>query len=196
MFKLLLPLPKDITVATSGGVDSMATLDFLSRKHNVTVAFYHHNTETSDKAMEFVAEYCSSKRLPMVFGVLHDKKDKSQSKEEFWRKHRYDFLKDFEFVITGHHLDDSVETFIWSSLHGRPKVPELVRGNVYRPFLTTRKSEFIDWCKRFDVPWIEDNTNNDTSYTRNYIRHELITHALKVNPGLYTTVRKIIEKKL
>lgn len=196
MLKLLFPLPKYITVATSGGVDSMATLDFLSRKHNVTVAFFHHNTETSDNAMEFVARYCNIKKLPMVFGVLHENKNKEQSKEEYWREHRYNFLKDFEYVVTGHHLDDSVETYLWSSLHGKPKVPQLIRGNVYRPFLTTRKSQFIEWCERNNVPWIEDRTNNDTNHTRNYIRHELMPHALKVNPGLYTTVKKIIEKKL
>lgn len=196
MIKLLFPLPKNVTVATSGGVDSMAVLDFLRRNHDVTVAFFHHNTETSDKAMDFVANYCSDKNLPMTFGVLNSNRDKNQSKEEYWRNHRYDFLKNFEYVVTGHHLDDSVETYIWSSLHGKTKLPQLVRGNVYRPFLTTRKKTLVEWCERHNVPWIEDKTNNDTNYTRNYIRHELMPHVLKVNPGLHTTVKKIIEKKL
>jgi tRNA(Ile)-lysidine synthase len=196
MLKLLFPLPKAITVATSGGVDSMAILDFFKRGHDVTVAFYHHGTENSQRAMEFVANYCYDNKLPFVFGALNDNKPKELSMEEYWRNHRYDFLKNFDYVVTGHHLDDSVETYLWSAMHGKPKVPGLVRGNVHRPFLTTKKSEFIGWCKRHDVPWVEDKSNTDTKYTRNYIRHELMPHALKVNPGLYTTVKKIILNKL
>jgi tRNA(Ile)-lysidine synthase len=69
-----------------------------------------------------------------------------------------------------------------------------VRGNVLRPFLTTPKTEFISWCERHNVTWSEDISNKDTNYTRNYIRHELMPHALKVNPGLRTTIKKIIER--
>jgi tRNA(Ile)-lysidine synthase TilS/MesJ len=40
------------------------------------------------------------------------------------------------------------------------------------------------------VPWVEDDSNTDTCYTRNYIRHELMPHALEVNPGLHKVVKK------
>jgi tRNA(Ile)-lysidine synthase len=196
MLKLLFPLPKQITVATSGGVDSMAVVDFLKRKHDVTVAFFNHNTKNSDNAMEFLAKYCYDNNLPIIYGLLNHNKPKELSYEEYWRINRYDFLKDLGYVITGHHLDDCVETYLWSSLNGKPKLPQLVRDNVYRPFLTTRKSEFVKWCERHDVPWIEDTSNNDVKYTRNYIRHQLMPHALKVNPGLHTMIKKMVLKKL
>jgi tRNA(Ile)-lysidine synthase TilS/MesJ len=83
----------------------------------------------------------------------------------------------------------------FSFLHGKAKLPHrYVRGNVLRPFLTTPKTEFISWCERHNVTWSEDISNKDTNYTRNYIRHELMPHALKVNPGLRTTIKKIIER--
>lgn len=195
MIKLLVPLPKKITIACSGGVDSMAVVDFLKRKHDVTLAYFNHGTEHGYKAFKFVAEYCTDNHLPMMFGVCRSEKDPKESQEEYWRRERYDFFKDLGPVITCHHLDDCVETYIWSSLHGTPKVIPMIRNNVLRPFLTTRKDEFKNWCIRHDVPWIEDESNQDTKYMRNYIRNVMMPQALHVNPGLHTLVKKIVEKQ-
>jgi tRNA(Ile)-lysidine synthase len=195
MIKLLVPLPKKLTIACSGGVDSMAVVDFLKRKHDVTLAYFNHGTEHGEKAMKFVAKYCSDYNLPMMYGQCISEKLKEESQEEYWRRERYDFFKDLGPVITCHHLDDCVETYIWSALHGTPKVIPLTRGSVLRPFLTTRKDEFKSWCIRHDVPWIEDESNQDTKYMRNYVRNVMMPHALHVNPGLHTLVKKIIENK-
>lgn len=196
MIKLLFPMPKQVTVAFSGGVDSVAVVDFLSKKHDVTCAFYHHGTENSDRALKFVSQFCTDRKLPMLLGVLHKEKPKDKSYEEFWREERYQFLSTLGPVITAHHLDDCVETYLWSAMHGKPKVPNLIRGNIIRPFLTTPKSEFIDWCERKGLEWCEDLSNEDERYTRNYIRKNLVPHALKVNPGLHKTVKKIVAKQL
>jgi tRNA(Ile)-lysidine synthase len=197
MLKLLVPLPKQVTVACSGGVDSMAVVDFLKRRHEVTIAYFHHGTSTGEEAFNFVAKYCTDNKLPMTFKCIPiEERPKDESQEEYWRKKRYQFLEELGPVITCHHLDDCVETYIWSCLHGNPKVIPLTRKNVLRPFLTTRKQEFISWCERHDVSWIEDTSNKDTKYTRNYIRNEMMPHALHVNPGLHTLVKKIVEKQL
>lgn len=196
MIKVLFPLPKQIYVAFSGGVDSVAVVDFLSKKHDVTCAFFHHGTKNSDRAYEFVSKYCTLNNLPLMVGFISKDKPKSLSFEEYWRIERYKFLNPLDVVVTAHHLDDCVETYIWSSLHGKPKVPNLIRGNVLRPFLTTKKSELIDWCVRKNISWCEDLSNEDEKYTRNYIRKNLVPHALKVNPGLHKTVKKIVEKQL
>ena len=196
MIKLLFPMPKQVTVAFSGGVDSVAVVDFLSKKHDVTCAFFHHGTENSNRALEFVSRFCTDRNLPMFLGLLNRDKPKDMSYEEFWREERYQYLATLGPVITAHHLDDCVETYIWSALHGKPKVPNLVRGNVIRPFLTTPKKDFVDWCVRKDLEWCEDLSNEDERYTRNYIRKNLVPHALKVNPGLHKTVKKIVEKNL
>lgn len=194
MIKLLVPLPQKLTVAFSGGVDSVAVVDFLSKKHDVTCAFYHHNTEHSEKAFKFVATFCTERNLPLFLGFLNKEKPKKQSYEEFWREERYNFLSTLGVVVTGHHLDDCVETYLWSSLHGTGKVIPLIRNNVIRPFLTTPKSEFVNWCMRKNLSYCYDTSNDDTKYTRNYIRKNLLSHALHVNPGLYKTVKKIVEK--
>ena len=195
MIKITVPLPKKITIACSGGVDSMAVVDFLKRKHDVTLAYFNHRTSHGEHAMKFVAEYANDNNMTVHFGSCRSEKSKEESQEEYWRRERYDFLKDCGPVITCHHLDDCIETYIWSSLHGTPKVIPLTRGNVLRPFLTTRKQEFVSWCERHNVPWIEDNSNKDIKYMRNYVRNELMPHALHVNPGLHNVVKRIVEGK-
>jgi len=199
MLKLLFPLPKEIVIAFSGGVDSVAITDFLSQKHKVTCAFFHHGTENSERALEFVAKFCTERNLPLMIGLIKNQKPKELSTEEYWRNERYDFLDSFGDslgpVITGHHLDDCVETYLWSSLHGQPKVIPSKRNNVVRPFLTTHKSEFTNWCERKDINWCHDNSNDDTKYMRNYVRTHLMPHALHINPGLHTVVKKIVESQ-
>jgi tRNA(Ile)-lysidine synthase len=80
-------------------------------------------------------------------------------------------------------------------MHGQPKVIPAKRNNVVRPFLTTRKSEFVNWCERKAIDWCHDNSNDDTKYMRNYVRTHLMPHALHINPGLKTVVKKIVENQ-
>lgn len=191
MISLLGKVPKHITVAVSGGVDSMALLDFLSRKHDVTAAFFHHGTETSDHAHGFLTNYLSARGIELLVGNINTEKPVNQSPEEHWRNCRYDFLKSIDgMVVTGHNLDDCVETWVWSSLHGKSKLIPHYHSNVMRPLLTTKKSELYSWCISKSVPWMEDSSNKDTKYMRNYIRHEMMENVLKVNPGIYKMIRK------
>jgi tRNA(Ile)-lysidine synthase TilS/MesJ len=71
MIKLLTKLPRDITVAFSGGIDSVAAVDFLRRSHVVTCAFFHHRTENSTNAHKFVSQFCENRNLPLVVGILN-----------------------------------------------------------------------------------------------------------------------------
>ena len=197
MIKLLASLPKSVTVAFSGGVDSVAVVDFLSCKHDVSCAFFHHGTENSDRALEFVGKFCTEKNFPLFLGVINKDKPKKFSLEEHWRNERYAFLESINAtIVTAHNLDDCVETYIYGSLHGQPKVIPYQRNNIVRPFLTTPKREFVSWCKRKGIDWCEDTSNQDVKYMRNYIRHEIVPRALKVNPGLPTVVKKIVLGKL
>jgi tRNA(Ile)-lysidine synthase len=97
-------------------------------------------------------------------------------------------------VITAHHLDDCVETYLWSMMHGTAKVIPYRRNKVVRPFLLTPKEELIDWANRNQVPWVNDESNKDTKFMRNYVRHELVPHAVHVNPGLSKVVARKVKE--
>lgn len=187
-------IPRRVCVACSGGVDSMAIVDFLSRNHVVRPLFIHHNTETSEEAYEFL----KNKFGKLLFtAFITEEKPKKQSQEEFWRDQRYKVFHSIGEanggkVITGHHLNDCVETWVWSSMHGEGKIIPYSNRNVIRPFRATPKTEFYRWAIRHNVDWLEDKSNNDTNYTRNYIRHKMMPHILKVNPGIEKTIKKKI----
>jgi len=191
MIKLLGKLPRKLYVACSGGVDSMAALDFLRRNHEVTAAFFDHGTQSSLRALEFLTKYCSLNDIPLVDGAVMRERRKDESLEEYWRDERYKYFDYLDgTVVTAHHLDDAVETWIWSSLHGQPKLPQYCRGKVLRPFMLNTKQDLLDWCTTKNVPFYTDESNYDTRYTRNYIRHEMMDHVLRVNPGIQKTIKK------
>lgn len=194
MIKIQHKLPRKLYLACSGGVDSMAALDFLSRNHHVEVLHVHHDTAHGENAFHFLDQYCEKKKIRMYYYHINGTVPPGPSREEWWREQRYKYFDNFTDapVITGHHLDDCVETWVWSSLHGTGKWIPYRRNNVLRPFRLTRKRDFELWCSLHNVPWIEDDSNTDTCYTRNYIRHEMMPHILKVNPGIHKTIAKKI----
>jgi len=95
-------------------------------------------------------------------------------------------------IITAHHLDDAVETYLFSSFHGTSKTIPYNRKKVIRPFLLTRKSEFEAWCANKNVPYWSDASNKDLRFARNRIRHAIMPEVLRVNPGIHKVVAKMI----
>lgn len=195
MIKIQGKLGRQVYVACSGGVDSMAIVDFLKRNHVVNVLFFDHGTETSREAKVFLeSTFNDDPKVNLQFGSINRDKYKRESQEEYWRNQRYEWFHSFDIpVITCHHLDDCAETWIWSSLHGNGKIIPYQNCNVIRPFRLNRKSEFVAWCERKNVKWVEDKSNHDTKYMRNFIRHEMMEKVLFVNPGLHKVIYRKIE---
>lgn len=192
MINLLGVLPPKCIVAFSGGVDSVAIVNFLlNGRKEVDLAFFHHGTETSKKAYNFVVKFAIKQKLNIHIGNISRTRLSHESPEEFWRNERHKFFAKFKLpVITAHHLDDAIETWIFSSLHGNSKLIPYANGNIIRPFLKTPKKELVLWCKRKKLEWVEDESNNNISYMRNLIRHKIVPEALKVNPGLHKVIKK------
>tara|TARA_Y100000389_G_scaffold34519_1_gene29354 strand:- start:3407 stop:4006 length:600 start_codon:yes stop_codon:yes gene_type:complete len=192
MIKLQGRIPRSIYLACSGGVDSMACLNFLNRNHDVTVLHYNHGTSHADKAQRFVENYCQKNDINYLLGKVKGTIPPGRSKEDFWREKRYKFFDNFtdKPLITCHHLDDCVETWIFSSLHGTGKWIPYRRNHIIRPFRLTRKRDFELWLNLNNIDYILDDSNNELCYNRNYIRHQMMPHVLHVNPGIYKTLHK------
>ena len=192
MIKFIGDLPRKCTIAFSCGIDSVVISDFLlNGKRDATLAFFHHGTINSERAEEFVRNFAEDRRVPLKVGRINSEKSRGLSPEEFWRNERYAFLDSLGGpVVTGHHLGDAIETWIFTSLHGDSKLIPYSRGNVIRPFLITPKEEIRSWASRRNLSWIEDESNSDPRYMRNRIRMNIVPEALKVNPGLGTVIRK------
>jgi len=198
MFQILGKIPKEkLFVACSGGVDSVAVLNFLANNHDVGLAFFDHGTETSLKAKQFLLSPQFEQYDKMFDTVKNPVKPSNLSWEEYWRNERYAFLESIgHTVITGHHLNDAVETYVWRMCHGRSDTIPYRRKNIIRPFLLNKKKEFVNWAISRNLNWIEDASNEDDRYIRNHIRRNVLPNLLTVSPGLFKIVKdKIIERE-
>jgi len=195
MIHLIGKIPERVTVACSGGLDSMVVTDFLLRGHRrVDLIYFNHDTIHGREAEKFVKKFAGSRGLPLLISRAKGSRGK-RSLEEFWRDERYAFFATIRspFIITCHHLDDAVETWLMSSFSGAGKIiPYRRPPNIYRPFLLTKKSDFQDYATRKKIEWIQDPNNASTAHVRNYVRHNIVPHVLKINPG----IRKVVKKKI
>jgi tRNA(Ile)-lysidine synthase len=194
MIKIQGDIPRQVGVAVSGGVDSMAALDFLRRNHDVTAYCYDHATEHGRRALELVREYCQKHRI-----LLRTEKNSmvdcpaDKSWEEHWRDQRYGWLhRQAQEIVLAHHLDDCIESWVFNMCHGSAWTIPYRKRNCFRPFRLTDKRSLEDWARSHKVPWMEDPSNMEIKYKRNWIRQRVIPTLLDVNPGL----AKVIKKKI
>jgi tRNA(Ile)-lysidine synthase len=196
MIKLLGKLPKECYVACSGGADSMAALHFLTKdgKRDVTALHFNHGTPASKHFEGVVRRYCEANGIMLISQRIYNECPSDKSMEEHWRDERYNFFDNFTDapIIMAHNLDDCVETYIFSTLHGTTKLIPYQRNNVIRPFMLTEKETLLQWCLKHEVEYLDDPCNFDNGYSRVRIRQNVLPELYKVQPGL----RKVVSKKV
>ena len=197
--------PKDglVLVAVSGGPDSMALLSMLrelSGELGFRVAachFDHQLRKTGDAERQLVAEFARGLAVPFHSNsedVAERASSTGDSIEEAARKARYEFLFQIageigaDRIATGHTQDDQIETVLMRILHGTgirglAGIP-IRRGKVVRPLLGLRRRDILEYCKPLAIPFIIDPSNEDTKFTRNRIRAELIPQLRTYNEGI------------
>lgn len=198
MIKLLGKIPNTrFGVACSGGMDSMAALHFCLKGHRVPEVFcFDHGIPEDVPGFQIVKDYCIFNNLRLHVKKISAPYIKGISREAHWREERYQWLNSFGIpIITGHHLNDVMETWVFSSISGCPKLIPYQTKNIIRPFLMNTKRELTEWTQRERLIWHDDDLNNDLTFSRNRIRHNIIPEICKVNPGFHTVLRKKIYAK-
>ena len=197
----LLPIPDGpLYVACSGGTDSVAAALFLKYevKRNISLAYVNHGTGYCIDALRSVQRLAGKLGVPLVILDIDTKIPPKTSKQEHWRNQRYALLNRLDLpIVLGHQLDDVVESWIFSSLNGTTSLIPYSHGKCVRPFLTVPKSVLRYYVEETGAEIFDCPSNSDLSFRRNYIRHELMPHALVVNPGLHAMVRsKILRREI
>lgn len=201
MLKMTHSLPKEkIKLAFSGGVDSLVVAHFWRRNPNVTLLHFNHGCEHSDEIEKQVRDRAQSLGMNLIVGNIDGEKSSGESLEDFWRKQRYRFLYNEagEHVVTAHHLDDAIETWIWSSLHGEGKIispkQEIEYGGkkniLHRPFVLTKKDSIREYAEHHGLVPVDDPYNRENGLVRNYIRANMMEHVRFINPGIDKVIRK------
>ena len=193
MIRIIKKIPRKVIIACSGGIDSMVFTHFLLQgKKKIELAYFNHDTAFARKSEGFVRDYAKQNNLKLHVGRVKGRKGK-RSLEEFWRDERYGFLQnlDSDFIITCHHLDDCVETWLMSAFHGQCKlIPYQRNENIFRPFLMTSKLSIKKYAQSKNVSWVEDPSNQLTNFARNRVRHRIMPEVLQINKGIRNTIRK------
>lgn len=195
----LLKKGDNLLLAVSGGIDSMVMVH-LCHLSGIPFGIAHCNFQLrgadSDHDEAFVKKTAETYQVPFFskrFETTEYAKQEKQSIQMAARTLRYDWFEEirtennFEWVATAHHLDDAIETLFLnisrgtgiSGLTGIPKKNK----KVIRPLLSATKEEISNFAQKHRIPFREDRSNEESSYKRNKIRHQLIPLLQELNPS-------------
>ena len=194
----------DVTVALSGGADSVALLWVLRKlalRLGITVraAHFHHGIRgaEAERDADFCRSLCRDWNIPFTLGkgdAPARAAQSGESLEEAARVLRYAFLRRVApgKLATAHNADDNVETVLLhllrgTGLRGAAGIP-LAREKLLRPLLYCTRSEIEALLEREKLPHVEDSTNEADDCLRNRLRHRVIPLLREENPGLARTV--------
>jgi tRNA(Ile)-lysidine synthase len=200
---------KKLLIAISGGLDSIVLMNLCNEiKLNISLAhcnFKLRNTE-SDLDEEFVKKL-SQNTYKQIFIKKFDTKSHSKtnklSTQIAARELRYTWFQElskehnFDFILTAHHADDNLETFLinltrGSGLEGFAGIPEK-NENIIRPLLPFSRAEILQYATENQLEWREDSSNATTKYLRNNIRHQVIPILKEINPSLLDSFANTVQ---
>lgn len=208
------PLTGDCRVlcAVSGGIDSMALLDLLWQRSR-TVGFWlaaatfdHQLRDSSAEDVRFVQDWCQARGVPCLTGsgqVAAFARAEGLTLEEAGRELRYQFLTrqaetlGADYIATAHNADDNGETVLLhllrgSGLRGLGGIPPR-RGKIVRPLLEVTREEIEAYALERRLPHREDESNRDTAYTRNFLRHRVLPLLRERNPSVTLALGRAAE---
>ena len=199
-----------LIIAVSGGVDSIVLFHLcLKLKLNFFVAHcnFKLRKKESDLDEKFVKDLAIKHNIKFYTKSFNTKKlsnNDNKSIQMVARELRYSWFEELskelnvKHILTAHHLDDSLETFLinlsrGSGIDGLLGIPE-VNDTVYRPLLIFKKDEILSYAKENKITWREDSSNKKREYLRNQIRLEVIPKLKEINPNLLDNFSKSIDR--
>ena len=201
-----------VTVALSGGADSVSLLHMLvsvREEYNLTLYAAHVNhLIRGDEAKRdeiFCKALCQKYDVELFVkrvDVPALAKQLKISEELCGRNVRYEFFDELakaknSKIATAHTLSDNAETLIYNitrgtSVGGLCSIP-IRRGYIIRPLIYCDREYVENYCVQNSLEYVTDSTNLTDDYTRNRIRHNVITELKKLNPSFEATAKRLCE---
>jgi tRNA(Ile)-lysidine synthase len=198
-------------IACSGGMDSSVLLHLFYAgksliKQSLEVIYVNHGLQ--EKSLdwgEFCKRQCQQYGLPFLQVDLKEDCPKGMSIEEWAREKRYTLIAermmDQDILFTGHHQDDQVETFFLQALRSAgprglasmPSIKKFANGFHARPLLMYPRRELQRYANDNKLDWHEDNSNTDTRYDRNYLRHKILPEIEARWPAYRESISRLIK---
>jgi len=180
----------NLLLAYSAGVDSSVLFDLLLKcKYRFSVAHCNYNLreEQSENDQKFVINKAKKNKVKYhikKFDISKINFQKTHSLQMKCRKIRYEWFSElhtkhgYDFILTAHHLNDSIETFFinlfrGTGIEGLTGIPTK-RDKLIRPLLFANKNSILEYAKKNNIDYREDKSNDSKIYRRNKIRKDLI----------------------
>ncbi len=207
----------NVLVAVSGGPDSVLLLEGLRHIHQrnsgtgkLIVGHVNHQLRESAPAdMTFTAQLAERHQLKFLSENLDlTPSDSRQPSEEFLRQSRYASLLQMadscgaRYVVTGHNQNDQIETALFrifrgTGVGGLQGIPALrVAGpvSIVRPMLQVPRQKILDALLEIGQTFCRDATNEESNYTRNFLRNEILPELRERFPGLDKSILKLTQQ--
>lgn len=198
---------KKYLLAASGGIDSTVLL-VLMHEFKLNFAVAHANFELrgdeSTLDEEFIRNLSQKNSIPFFsekFDIQSFKLKNNASTQSAARELRYAWFEEiksvfpYDFLVTAHHLNDSVETFLINLMRGTGIQGLTGIGNrerILRPFKAITKNEIVNYAAENDIAWREDLSNQQDEYVRNQIRHHVIPAIEEIKPDFVNSMLKTL----
>ena len=191
-------------IAFSGGLDSTVLLHMhWQQKLPVHAIHINHQLQSqSDQWAEHCAEICIGWKIPYTITKVNAKKVVGASPEATARAARYAVFKELVIentvICTAHHQDDQAETVLLQLLRGAgvaglSAMPEKIpfgKGFLLRPLLNSTREQLQNYAKEHQLKWIDDPSNEDRDFDRNFLRHEIFPLLQKRWPSASRTIAR------
>ncbi|EAR00233.1 tRNA lysidine(34) synthetase TilS [Maribacter sp. HTCC2170] len=192
-------------LACSGGLDSVV-LAHLCSELGLDFSLAHCNFKLrdieSDKDERFVKELAEILKVPcfvICFDTLEYANEQGVSIQMAARKMRYEWFKSLKkqhsikTLVTAHHADDNIETFLinlsrGTGIKGLTGIPSKT-NEISRPLLAFSRLQIMEYAKQSNIEWREDQSNKETKYLRNKIRHEIVPRLKELHPTFSNNFR-------
>ncbi len=204
----MLDKTESVTVALSGGADSVALLYALKTLgYKVCALHVNHclRGDESDRDEAFVRDFCLKNNVELEVyraDVAGEAAKRSMGLEECGREIRYELLgksarRHGGKIATAHTLSDNAETVLMNmargcALSGLTGIPP-VRDNIIRPLILATRKEVEDFCGKNGLAYVTDSSNLSDDYSRNRVRHITVPSLETVNSAFVQSVGRMTD---
>ena len=180
---------KHLYVAYSGGLDSHvllhAMVSLIGSKSFTAIHINHQLSINADSWQQHCKDCCSKLGVPLIVETINVE-NKGFGLEQAARKIRYGIFRKLldktDLLLLAHHADDQAETVLYrllrgagtKGLSGMPMSRSLGLGGIFRPLLELSRADLESYASIHGLEWIEDESNKDVSFDRNFLRHKVL----------------------
>jgi len=208
-FQKQFPETKNFIIAYSGGIDSHVLLHqfatFFQQNNTGHLQAIHINHGLNPKADQWAKHcqtICNAFNIPLEIITIDANAKNGESPEDFARQLRYQVFENCiqknDCLLTAHHQDDQAETLLLQCFRGAgpkglaamPSIVPFSKGVHWRPFLSLSRSQIHEYAIEKQLKWIEDDSNQNIKFDRNFIRHEVMPLLKTRWPSIHKTLAR------